>query len=128
MFIEEKTNKKIKICVENIISGILHTKELFLSEKFEYENFNDFQFIIDIDFLLVLLHNEKESKWKGKIFLLNSLNMEDNSLFDEITEINLVDDKKSLFSFYKFGEKKYLLSYNIIEKKPVIKYWEVFSQ
>ena len=126
-FIEEKNNKTIKISLVNIVKGILNSKELFLSEKFKYENFEDFQFIIDVDFLLILLYNEKESKWKGKVFSLNSLNMEDPP-FEEITEINLNSNKNSLFSLYKIKDKKYLLSYEIIEKKPNIIYWEIISK
>ena len=75
---------------------------------------------------MILLYNEKESKWKGKVFSLNSLNIEDP--FEEITEINLNSNKNSLFSLYKIKDKKYLLSYEIIEKKPNIIYWEIISK
>ena len=61
-FIEDKKNNEIKICAENIKKEILNMKELVLSEKFQYKNFEDFQFIIDIDFLLILLYDQKELK------------------------------------------------------------------
>ena len=54
--------------------------------------------------------------------------MEDDSLFDEITQIELMDEKNSLLSFFKIKNKNYLFSYNIKEKKHLIKYWEINSQ
>ena len=124
-FVDDKKDKIIKICAENIILGTLNDKELILSDIFEFKNFEDFQFIIDTNFLLILLYDVKKSKWKGKVY---SLNLEDDSFFDEITEIELSDKKNSLFSFYIINEKTYLLSYNQKENTPLIKYWEIFSE
>ena len=100
-FIEN--NKEIIINVLNVIEQSVDSKILELSKEFnEFKNLEEFQFII-YDFLLILKYNNKIKKWDGKIY---SLNLEDNSLFNKITEIIIDDNKQSLFSFFENTNKK----------------------
>ena len=123
--IEKKQNKNIIINVKNIINNIIEPTNLELCKEFnDYFDFNEFQFIVHINFLLILKFNNKEKKWNGKIY---SLNLEDDSLFNKITEIELEEDKKSKFSFIEVNEKNYfLLSFNINQEQLIIKYWEIY--
>ena len=42
--------------------------ELFLD--IDYNIFEEFQFIVHLDFLLILKYNEKNKQWEGKVFSL----------------------------------------------------------
>ena len=104
---------------------IVEPTNLELYKEFnDYFDFNEFQFIVHINFLLILKYNNKEKKWNGKIY---SLNLEDDSLFKKITEIEIEEDKISKFSFIELKAKNYyLLSLNINQEQPKIKYWEIY--
>ena len=114
-----------EIHVIKIKEKTIYPKIIDLSKQFHYEKFDEFQFIIYLDFLLILKFEEK-NKWIGKIF---SLNFEDESFFEYITSIELKMDRKSKFSFAEIKEKKYLFSMTPIEDNfPKINYWEIHSQ
>ena len=108
------------------------SKIIDLEYVFKFDNFDNFQFIVHSDFLLILKYNEEKNLWKGKIFSLDI--EEDELLFDEI-ENNFIElngiDKKAKFTLAEIKEKKYLISTNIINEihnsYPLIKYCEVFS-
>ena len=104
-----------------------YPKTINLSQQFHYEKFEDLQFIISLDFLLILKFDDKNDIWNGKIF---SLCLEDDSLFEYITSISLNGVRKeSQFSFVEIKEKKYLFSLFFIEDViPLINYWEIDSQ
>ena len=100
-----------------------------LSNIFESSNFNEFQFIIYFDFLLILKYKNGKHEWEGKLF---SLYMEDNSLFEEIKEANINlegIEQNAKFSFAELKEgQKYLISVNLTNGAPKIAYWEVISR
>jgi len=113
--------KMIKI-KDNSIIGYLDLKE-----KFQFENFNELQIIIYIDFLLILKFNNKTKYWEGKVFSL--YNIESDSLFKEIESIELKSLSISTkFSLAEINEKKYLFAINIKDNNPIISYWEIDSQ
>ena len=124
-FIEVKLKEKIIIIINNLTMNIIESENLELNKEFtDYTDFNEFQFIVHTDFLLILKYYDNDVKWKGKIY---SLNFEDDSLFKKISEIELKDDKKSKFSFIESSEKNhFLLSLNICQNQPIIKYWEIY--
>jgi hypothetical protein len=89
-----------------IKDGTQTGKFLDLPKFFNYKDLNEFQFIIYFDFLLILKYNEKNKEWNGKVF---SLYLEDDSLFEEINNINLKGkgiDKNIKFSFAEMKKKK----------------------
>ena len=48
-------------------------------------------------------------------------------MFKKITEIEIEEDKTSKFSFIELKAKNYyLLSLNINQEQPKIKYWEIY--
>ena len=101
-------------------------KIICLDKEFKYNKFSDLQFIIHIDFILILLFNKEEKKWEGKVY---SLCLEDDSLFDFIKEIEINEaNDNAKFSFAEIKENKYLFSVNIIENMPLINYWEINSK
>ena len=57
-------------------------KTINLENVFKFDNFDNFQFIVHSDFLLILKYNEEKDLWKGKIFSLDI--EEDELLFEEI--------------------------------------------
>ena len=59
-----------EIHVIKIKEKTIYPKIIDLSKQFHYEKFDEFQFIIYLDFLLILKFEEK-NKWIGKIFSLN---------------------------------------------------------
>ena len=127
-FIEFKKEKKIiiqAIKVKDKTPNPEPKEVLELSKYYNDYNFDDFQFIV-YDFLLILKYNKEKNHWKGKVF---SLNLEDNSLFNLIKEIYINDDndKLSKFSFSLIHNQIYLLSLNIKENTPIIKYWKINS-
>ena len=127
LFLEMKNEKEDRIYLFNFKKNNLDVNFLVLSKEFKYKNFHELQFIIYIDFLLILKY-EGENKWKGKVY---SLNLVDNSLFKNITddkEININDTEKSLFSFYEINNNKYLISININQNELIIKYWTITSK
>lgn len=105
--------------------------KLNLSEKFGLNNFNfnDFQFIIYFDFILILKYKNDSHLWEGKVF---SLYKEDDSLFKEI-DCNKIElqgiDQSSRFSLAQMREGQlYLIAANLSNGSPKIMYWEIFSQ
>ena len=110
-----------KICVVNSNDN---TNIINLLDEFQYEKFSELQFIVYVDFILILKY-EENNKWIGKIY---SLNMKDNSLFKKIADIKLESEEASVFSFYEINYTKYLISLTINENKPKIKYWEIISR
>ena len=113
------------IQIFNIQDKTTYPKAIDLSKEFNYNSFDEFQFIIYLDFLLILKYNNDLNEWKGKVF---SLCQEDESLFEMITEVSLDSPKDSQFSFALMNEKKYLFSLNIYEKDLLINYWEIDSK
>ena len=98
-------------------------KIINLCNEFNSNKFEEFQFIIHLDFLLILHFNKK---WIGKVY---SLSLEDDSLFNPIKEIKLDEDnEKTRFSFSEIKENKYLFSINIIGNLPIINFWEINSK
>ena len=111
----------IQINNENVYPKIINLKN-----EFKYNKFNEFQFIIYLDFLLILHFNSEEKIWKGKVY---SLCLEDESLFNLIKDIKIDDSNdKSIFSFAEIKENKYLFSLNIIGNTPIIHFWEIDSK
>ena len=101
-------------------------KILDLKKEFQYKKFEEFQFLIHIDFILILHFDINMNKWKGKVY---SLCLEDDSLFNLLKEIELEESNdKTLFSIAELKESKYLFSLNIIGNKPIIKYREIDSR
>ena len=106
-------------------------KTINLENVFKFDNFDNFQFIVHSDFLLILKYNEENNLWKGKIF---SLDIEEDELLFEEIENNFIElngiDKKAKFTLAEIKEKKYLISTNIINEihnsYPLIKYCEIF--
>ena len=101
-------------------------KNLDLSLQFDYKDFNELQFVIYSDFILILKFNKKNGEWNGKIF---SLCLEDESLFEIIKEIKLENmNENAKFTFAEIKGKKYLFSITILRNKiPLINYWRVES-
>jgi len=88
--------------------------------------FEELQFIIYFDFLLILKFDDTIKNWKGKIF---SLSLEDDSLFDFIKEIDIDEESSSAkFSFSEMKEIKYLFSVDIKMNIPQIHFWEINSK
>jgi len=105
----------------------LNSNNFNFEEKFQFENFNELQIIIYIDFLLILKFNNKTKYWEGKVFSL--YNIESDSLFKEIESIELKSLSISTkFSLAEINEKKYLFAINIKDNNPIISYWEIDSQ
>ena len=127
----DKINKKsLLLFMNNEIKAIkianqeLRTKSLIISEHFPNSKFNDFQFIISLDFILILKYDKiNQKKWIGKVFLLNQT--DDKTLFDYFTKIEIEEDEHAKFSLYERTPEKYLFSINIIDNKPIIKYHDI---
>ena len=102
----------------------IYTNNIQLANDFVFTEFDEFQFIVYIDFLLIL-HYENDNKWLGKVY---SLNMDDKSFFNKIAQFNIEADKSSLFSFYEITNKKYLIAINLKQNKANILYWEINSK
>ena len=103
-----------------------YPKVINLKNEFKYNKFNEFQFIIYLDFLLILHFNSEEKKWEGKVY---SLCLEDESLFNLIKNINVDDsNEKSIFSFAEIKDNKYLFSLNIFGNTPIIHFWKIDSK
>ena len=96
-----------------------------LEQEFSYIKFEELQFIIYLDFLLILKFDGKN--WNGKVF---SLCLEDDSLFKIIKTIKLeMNLMETEFSIVEFNDKIYLFSISIINNEnPLIFYWEIDSQ
>jgi uncharacterized protein YkuJ len=117
-----------EIHIRKINSNISIGKNLILNDYFNYNNFDEFQFIVYLDFLLILKFNEEKNQWEIKVI---SLYIEDNSIFKEIettskTLKNINKDAK--FSFAEIKEKKYLFAIYKSYNKYTIKYWEIYSK
>ena len=85
---------------------------LYLKKYFDYKNFDEFQFIVYLDFLLILQFNEQNNQWEAKVF---SLYIEDMSIFQEIKNTIIIlkgINKEAKFSFAEIKEKKYLFAVN----------------
>ena len=104
-------------------------KTLELKNYFDYKSFDEFQFIVYLDFLLILKYDEKNEQWEGKVF---SLYIEDMSIFEEIENTNIVIkgiNKEAKFSFAEIKEKKFLFAINNSKDNQYsIIYWEISSQ
>ena len=102
---------------------------LNLKKDFEYKDFDEFQFIVYFDFLLILKYNEENKKWESKVF---SLNIEDKSIFEEIKNTSIIIEginKEAKFSFAEIKEKIFLFAVIYSEgNKYSIIYWEISSQ
>ena len=104
----------------------IYPKNIILSTEFNYINFDEFQFIVYLDFLLILKFDKETNNWNGKLF---SLCQEDESLFQMIKEIKLENMySNTKFSFCEIKDKKYLFSITILENTPLINYWKVDSK
>ena len=96
--------------------------------KFNFDNFNEFHFIVYLDFLLILKFNNEKNEWNGKLY---SLCIEDGTFFNEIENTSIMLeglDKDAIFSFAEIKENKYLFAVNIKDKNPKIFYWQITSQ
>ena len=115
-----------QIQVIKLKDSSIYPKILDLS-KFDFKDFREFQFIIYLDFLLILKFNKKKDEWIGKVF---SLCLEDESLFNMIKEIKLEKMRENAkFSLGEIKGKIYLFSITILEGKiPLINYWRVDSK
>ena len=118
-----------------------YPKNINLKDDFSYSDmhFEDFKFIVTINFLMVLKYDFKLKKWVSIIYSLNShhidnkknendkLKKEDKkgSFFDIISKIEIDENEKTQFSIYEINTKKYLFSVNISNNKPIIKYREI---
>jgi len=118
-------------CIK-INNNELFSQKIKLSEIFELNynfNFNEFQFIVYFDFLLILKYKNDSHEWIGKLF---SLYIEDNSILEEIKgddiKLNGIE-QNAKFSLAEMKEgKKFLISVNITNGAPKIAYWEIFSK
>ena len=120
LFIDNEIHM-IQINNKNEFPKIIH-----LDKEFKYNKFSEFQFIIHIDFILILLFNNKEGKWKGKVY---SLCLDYDSLFDFIKEIEINEiNDNTVFSFAEIKENKYLFSIKVMGNMPLINYWEINSK
>ena len=116
------------ICIKiknNYLLGKINLSEIFRLNNF---NFNEFQFIVYFDFLLILRYDNNKCEWEGKIFSLYIVN--DSTLHGiNCDKIKLKDiDKNARFSFKEMKQKKYLISVNITNGAPKIAYWLVKSE
>jgi hypothetical protein len=116
-----------KINVIKLRDSTMYPQALDLPYKFDFKDFHELQFIIYLDFLLILKFNKKRSEWNGKVF---SLCLEDESLFEMIKEIKLEGmHENTKFSLGEIKDKIYLFSITILEgKTPLINYWRVDSK
>ena len=118
-----------EIQIRKIKSNISVGVYINLKNYFDYKNFDEFQFIVYLDFLLILKFNENNNQWEIKVI---SLYIEDESIFEEIknTSITLSEiNKDAKFSFAEIKEKKYLFAINKSNNNQYsIKYWKISSQ
>ena len=119
-------NKEIRLI--KIKDSTSNGKAINLSELFNFNNFNELQFIIYVNFLLILKFDEESKLWRGKIISLlptnNSIKME----IENNINIELNVGKNAKFSFSEIKDKKYLFSLISEDNKPKVYYWEIFSQ
>jgi hypothetical protein len=116
-----------QINVIKLRDSTIYPQALDLSYKFDIKDFHELQFIIYLDFLLILKFNKKRGEWNGKVF---SLCLEDESLFNMIKEIKLEKMRENAkFSLGEIKGKIYLFSITFLEGKiPLINYWRVDSK
>ena len=102
-------------------------KIINLKENFNYINFEELQFVVYMDFILVLKFDNSSNTWKGKLF---SLLFEDKSYFDEIKNVNIEfqTSKNAKFSFSEIRNKKYIFALSYENNEPKINYWEIDCQ
>ena len=102
-------------------------KKINLKEYFNYNNFEELQFIVYMDFILVLKFDNNSNTWKGKLF---SLLFEDKSYFDEIKDVNIEfqTSKNAKFSFSEIQKKKYIFALSYENNEPKVNYWEIDCQ
>ena len=99
-----------KINVIKLRDSTMYPQALDLPYKFDFKDFHELQFIIYLDFLLILKFNKKRSEWNGKVF---SLCLEDESLFELLIfsfSFMLVSSfifVSSLFSFFNFSKNSF---------------------
>ena len=99
---------------------IINLLDEFKNNKIQFE---ELQFIIYFDSLLILKFDNSKKIWIGKLF---SLSLEDDSLFDLIKEIKIDEEScEPKFSFTEMKENKYLFSFYIKENIPQIDFWEI---
>ena len=102
-------------------------KTINLKDYFTFNNFEQLQFLVYKDFILILKFYDNSMAWKGKLF---SLVFEDESIFDEIKNVNieLKACKNAKFSYGEIRNKKYIFSLSYEDDKPIINYWEINCQ
>ena len=114
----------IKIKNSNLIGKNIQLRECF--KDFDFKEFDELQFIVDSEFLLILIFDNKSRKWIGKVFLLCLEN--ESELLTLFETIEIISEKETKFSYSEMGGKKYLFGITIVKNSPNITYWEIDSQ
>ena len=131
--LDENNNQNALFYINNEIKLIKikdptdDVKTINLKTHFEFNKFDEFQFVVSMDFIMILKFDDNQKVWKGKLF---SLIFEDNTCFNEIEniKIELNAERNSKFSFSEIKDKKYLFALSFEDEKPKIYYWEIISQ